>query len=54
VGNFMVQALGLGIIDKIEDALPIIRNSFPIHEYEPQDADAWEAAYESYQAVISE
>lgn len=52
VGNFMVQALGLGLISKIEEALPIIRNSFPIKEYEPEDTAAWDQAYARYQKIV--
>ncbi len=54
VGNFMVQAVGLGIIPNIEAAQPIIKNSFPITEYQPQDTAAWDKAYKRYLEVTAE
>ena len=38
VGNLMVQAVGMGIIHSLADAQPIIRNAFPIREYQPKDS----------------
>ncbi|MDD5728093.1 MAG: FGGY family carbohydrate kinase, partial [Victivallales bacterium] len=37
VGNFMVQALGLGVISSMHEALGYIRATFPIREYQSQD-----------------
>lgn len=51
IGNFMVQAVGLGIIPSISDALPIIRNSFPIKEYGPRDTEKWKQAYSRFQNI---
>lgn len=48
VGNFMVQAVGLGIIPTIADAQPIIKNSFPIKEYTPKNTAMWNKAYEIF------
>lgn len=45
VGNLMVQAMGLGILPTMADALPLIRAAFPISEYQPRDTEAWNAAY---------
>lgn len=45
VGNCMVQAVGLGIIGSLNDALPLIRQAFPIREYKPQDSGLWNQAY---------
>jgi rhamnulokinase len=45
VGNCMVQAVGLGIIGSLNDALPLIRQAFPIREYKPQDSELWNQAY---------
>jgi hypothetical protein len=41
----MVQAVGLGIIGSLNDALPLIRQAFPIREYKPQDSELWNQAY---------
>jgi rhamnulokinase len=48
VGNLMVQAMGLGIIKSMQEALPIIRQAFPLKEYKPRDVAAWSKAYERF------
>ncbi|MCE9615424.1 MAG: rhamnulokinase [Lentisphaerae bacterium] len=46
VGNFMVQALGLGALRQLAEAQPIIRAAFPIKRFEPQaQREGWERAY---------
>lgn len=51
VGNIMVQALGLGLIHSMRDALPAIRKAFPIREFNPQDTASWNKAYEKFRTV---
>ncbi|MFC1498605.1 rhamnulokinase family protein [Verrucomicrobiota bacterium] len=53
VGNLMVQAMGLGIIKSMPEAQPFIRKAFPIKDYQPQDAEAWNKAYDQYKQIIS-
>jgi rhamnulokinase len=48
VGNFMVQALGLGVLGSMHDALPIIKEAFPIRTFQPADTAVWTAAYERF------
>ncbi len=45
VGNFMVQALGLGLLRSLAEAQPVIRSAFPIREYRPRATEVWERAY---------
>ncbi|MFO7870679.1 MAG: FGGY family carbohydrate kinase [Kiritimatiellia bacterium] len=52
-GNLMVQARGLGIINSMEEALPIIKQAFPIREYRPEDSDAWKQAYDRFVKILS-
>jgi len=52
VGNFMVQALGLGIIGSMHDALPVIEQAFPIAAYKPADTAAWDGAYERFRGLL--
>lgn len=52
VGNLMVQALGLGIIKSMRDALPLIRQAFPIREYKPRDTVSWNKAYERFRKIV--
>jgi rhamnulokinase len=51
VGNLMVQAMGLGIIDSMSAAQPYIRQAFPIGEFSPDDTAAWDAAYARFQSL---
>ncbi|GHT21039.1 L-fuculose kinase [Planctomycetales bacterium] len=46
VGNIMMQAIASGSIKGISEARQIIRSSFDIIEFEPQDAGEWNDAYE--------
>jgi sugar (pentulose or hexulose) kinase len=52
VGNAMVQALGMGVIKSMHDALPIIRKAFPIKAYKPQNAAGWDSAYHRFERLI--
>jgi sugar (pentulose or hexulose) kinase len=45
IGNCMVQALAGGAVGSIAEARELVRRSFPVEEYEPQNAAAWEEAY---------
>ncbi len=48
VGNIVIQALGLGIIASIDAAQPILRENFPIREYDPTETGPWNEAYERF------
>jgi sugar (pentulose or hexulose) kinase len=52
VGNFMVQAKGLGLIQSMPEAQPYIRRAFPIRTYKPQDTATWNQAYARFKSVI--
>ena len=51
VGNFMCQALGLGVIKSMQDAQPLIRKAFGIKELAPGDTASWDEAYEKFRGV---
>ena len=44
IGNVMVQAIASGAVGSIAEAREIVRQSFPVVEYEPSAADEWGAA----------
>lgn len=48
IGNLMVQAKALGDVASIADAREVIRRSFAVEEYEPQNCRAWDEAYERF------
>ena len=52
IGNLMMQAVAAGDVGSIAQAREVIRNSFPVEEYQPQNTAAWDEAYERFLAVI--
>ncbi len=52
IGNLMMQAVAAGDVASIAEARDVIRNSFPVEEYEPQDTAAWEEAYQRFLKVV--
>jgi rhamnulokinase len=51
-GNVMMQALARGYVASIDEAREVIRNSFDLVPYEPQDRGAWDAAYARFLDVM--
>ncbi len=51
VGNAMVQAVAMGVIDRLSDSQDMIRSAFPIREYRPRDSGTWEKALAEFRAV---
>jgi rhamnulokinase len=51
-GNILVQAMGAGAVQSIEQARTIIGASFPVEEFLPgPDRKGWNAAYERFQRL---
>ncbi|NOU67177.1 rhamnulokinase [Paenibacillus sp. LMG 31461] len=53
LGNLVVQWISLGYIANLREARKLIRNSFPVKTYHPQDEAGWQAAYTSFCDVAS-
>ncbi len=53
VGNLMTQALGLGRISGFEEAIPMIRATLPIRDYQPTDAEIWQTARRRFAEILS-
>jgi len=51
IGNVLVQAKALGDLGSLDDIRAVVRKSFPIREFEPQNTAAWEEAYGRWQHV---
>lgn len=45
IGNLLGQAMALGEIHGIDQLRDIVRASFPVEEYQPEDTPTWEDAY---------
>ena len=45
IGNLCCQLIALGEVSGIDQAREVVRNSFPIEIYQPEDTGRWEEAY---------
>ena len=46
IGNLLMQAKALGLLDTMEQVRQVVRNSESVHEYLPNHTPEWEAAYQ--------
>ena len=53
IGNIIVQGIAMGAIKDLNEGRKVVRNSFDIAEYQPQDSEAWDAAYEKWLSIIA-
>lgn len=52
IGNILVQAMAVGEIKSLSDARQVVRASFPVKTYEPNDTKAWDTAYQTFRKLI--
>ena len=52
IGNVMMQAKGLGIIQSLFEMRTIIRNSISLETFYPEDTGLWIEAYRKYISII--
>ena len=50
-GNILIQALALGQLKDLAELRQVVRNSFAMQTYQPQDATVWAQAYERFQKL---
>ena len=48
IGNVVMQAVGLGHIKDLKEARQIIRNSFDLETYTPQQSDLWDRQFDRF------
>ncbi len=53
IGNLMMQAVAAGDVSSIAEAREVIRRSFPVDEYEPQNTAVWDEAFGRFSKVVS-
>lgn len=51
-GNLMMQALALGYVGSLDEIRRVIRRSFDLEAYEPQETGAWEDAYGRFLEIV--
>jgi rhamnulokinase len=52
IGNLLVQAIAAGDIGSIGEARDVVRNSFTVDRYEPQNALNWDAAFKKFLTLV--
>ena len=53
LGNILIQAIALGHLESHEAAREVVRNSFELKAYTPQDAAQWDAAAARFEKLLS-
>ncbi len=53
IGNIMVQSMGAGFYSSLGEIRKVIKNSFNIKEYLPQNEDSWNTAYDRFRKIIN-
>ncbi|MBW3598624.1 MAG: rhamnulokinase, partial [Planctomycetes bacterium] len=53
LGNVLVQAVASGQLDSIAQAREVVRSSFEVEEYLPQEPAPWEEAFGRFQSLLS-
>ncbi len=51
-GNILMQMLATGAIGSLDEGREVIRRSFPVETFEPQEVAAWDAAYQRLRFVL--
>jgi rhamnulokinase len=51
IGNVMLQAIALGLVDSLEQAREVVRRSSEMKVYEPRSTEMWEPAWERFSAA---
>ncbi len=52
VGNALVQMMALGEVSDLSEARDMVKNSFEIRVYEPENHEFWRERYETWRKVV--
>ena len=53
IGNIVVQLVAQGAVQSVREGRELIRQSFPVETYEPQQPDPWDVAYEQFVQLVN-
>jgi rhamnulokinase len=53
IGNLLMQMLAVGAIASLDEGREVVRRSFAVETFEPQDTAAWDAAYGRFAALLA-
>ena len=51
LGNIIMQMVADGAIGSVDEGRAVVRKSVALDEYEPEDGDLWQEAYERYKKI---
>lgn len=54
IGNILMQAKAVGLLNNLNDLRNIVINSFPIKEFYPKDVESWSIGYEKFQTFTGQ
>ena len=52
IGNIMLQAKALGVVNSLSEIRGIVRNSFEVNEYAPSPKLDWESAFNQFEKLL--
>ncbi|MBI1880203.1 MAG: rhamnulokinase, partial [Chloroflexi bacterium] len=52
IGNILMQMLAMGQIGSLAEGRALVRNSFPVETYEPEETEAWAGAYHRFLGLM--
>ncbi len=52
IGNILMQMLAVGQLSSLQEGRAVVRRSFPVETYQPQETAAWTEAYQRYLGLI--
>jgi rhamnulokinase len=52
LGNVLVQMIGLRLLGSLADARAVVRRSFDVRRYEPQQSERWEEPYQRFVKML--
>jgi rhamnulokinase len=53
-GNLLIQAMAQGHIDNLAHGRKVVKNSFQLKTYEPEDEEIWSSAYEKFLKIAKQ
>ena len=53
IGNVMVQMIGLGLIANLAQARELVRESFEVRAFEPQQPSRWDEPYRRFLSAVT-
>lgn len=54
IGNIMIQAMGLGIVNSLQEIRDIVRNSVSPQAFIPDNSNVWNDAYKQFKTIINQ